>query len=163
MHKEIYKKCYDTVTLSTQKSLLGVSLSLSHTHTGLPWRFILNLPTSIPVTFISESPAPGGRAWIHVRGFKTVKSKFLYAKEFQQFLVQMPDFPLVGKLNKKSCLNEQTCILVNRMGVMQFQRVNPQVKAVLLIGAQVWKGIFGIRDLTQIRCGTLDNASYIIC
>ena len=65
---------------------------------------MLNLPTSIPVTFISESPAPGGRAWMHIRGYKTIKSKFSYAKakkEFQQFLVQMPDFPLMGKLNKK--------------------------------------------------------------
>ena len=32
------------------------------------------------------------------------------------------------------------------MSVMQFQRVTPQVKAVLLIGTQVWQGIFGIRD-----------------
>ena len=121
----------------------------------------MNLPTSIPVTFIS-SLAPGGRAWMHIRGYKTVKSKFLYAKEFQQFLVQMPDFPLMGKLNKKSCLNQQTCILVNLMSVMQFQRVTPQVKAVLLIGTQVWKGDFGIRDLTKILCGIRENASYII-
>ena len=38
---------------------------------------------------------------MHVRGYKTIKSKFSHAKEFQQFLVQMPDFPLMGKLNKK--------------------------------------------------------------
>ena len=74
----------------------------------------------------------------------------------------MPDFPLMGKLNKKSCLNQQTCILVNLMSVMQFQRVTPQVKAVLLIGTQVWKGDFGIRDLTKILCGIRENASYII-
>ena len=38
---------------------------------------------------------------MHIRGYKTIKSKFSHAKEFQQFLVQMPDFPLMGKLNKK--------------------------------------------------------------
>ena len=83
---------------------------------------------------------------MHIRGYKTIKSKFSYAIEFQQFLVQMPDFPLIGKINKKSCLNQQTCILVNLTSVTQCQRVTPQVKAVLLIGTQVWQGIFGIRD-----------------
>ena len=43
-------------TLTNQKSPLGVSLSLSHTHIGLPWGFNLNFPTSIPVTFIWGYP-----------------------------------------------------------------------------------------------------------
>ena len=34
VHKEICKK--ETVTLTSQKSPLGVSLSLSHTHIALP-------------------------------------------------------------------------------------------------------------------------------
>lgn len=41
---------------TTRKSPLGVSLSLSHTHIGLPWGFNLNFPTSIPVTFIWGYP-----------------------------------------------------------------------------------------------------------
>ena len=36
-------------------SPLGVSLSLSRTHIGLPWEFNFNFPTSIPVIFIWES------------------------------------------------------------------------------------------------------------
>ena len=43
-------------TLTNQKSPLGVSLSLSYTHIGLPWGFNLNFPTSIPVTFIWGYP-----------------------------------------------------------------------------------------------------------
>ena len=46
------------LTLTTQKSPLGVKLSLSHTHIGLLWGFNLNLPKSTPVTFIWESPPP---------------------------------------------------------------------------------------------------------
>ena len=34
LHKEIYQK--NALRLTTQKSLLGVSLSLSHIHIGLP-------------------------------------------------------------------------------------------------------------------------------
>ena len=48
--KKFTKK--NALCLTTQKSLLGVSLSLSHTHIGPPWGFNLNFPTSIPVTFI---------------------------------------------------------------------------------------------------------------
>ena len=44
------------LTLTTQKSPLGVSLSSSHTHIGLPYGFNVNFPTSIPVSFIWESP-----------------------------------------------------------------------------------------------------------
>ena len=40
------------VTLTSQKSPLRVSLSLSHTHIGLPQGFHCNFPTSIPFTFI---------------------------------------------------------------------------------------------------------------
>ena len=47
------------LTLTTQKSPLGVKLSLSHTHIGLPWVFNLNLPKSNPVTFIRDSHPPG--------------------------------------------------------------------------------------------------------
>ena len=40
-------------------SLLGSSLSLSHTHSGLPYGFNFNFPTSIPVTFMWDShPTP---------------------------------------------------------------------------------------------------------
>ena len=46
----------NALTLTTQKSPLGVSLSLSHTHIRLLWEFNLNFPTSISVTFIWESP-----------------------------------------------------------------------------------------------------------
>ena len=42
------------VTLTSQKSPLRVSLSLSHTHIGLPQGFHCNFPTSIPFTFIWE-------------------------------------------------------------------------------------------------------------
>ena len=41
----------NALTLTTQKSPWGVSLSLSHTHVGLTEVFNLNFPTSIPVTF----------------------------------------------------------------------------------------------------------------
>ena len=46
------------LTLTTLKSPLGVSLSLSHTRTGFPQGFNLNFPTSIPVSSIWESPRP---------------------------------------------------------------------------------------------------------
>ena len=36
VHKEICQKKKNAVTLTSQKSPLGVSLSLSHTHIGLP-------------------------------------------------------------------------------------------------------------------------------
>ena len=76
--KEIYKKCCDTdhtVSIKEIKkygkleiydiavsvfSPLGVSLSLSHTHIGLPWGFNFNFPTSIPVTFIIMKVPPRG-------------------------------------------------------------------------------------------------------
>ena len=54
----IEKVTKNALTLTTQKSPLGVSLSLSHTHIGLPWWFNVNFPTSIPVTFIWEYLAP---------------------------------------------------------------------------------------------------------
>ena len=54
----IKKFTKNALTLSTQKSSLGVSLSSSHTHICLPYGFNFNFPTSIPVTFMSESP-PG--------------------------------------------------------------------------------------------------------
>ena len=41
--------------LTSQKSPLGVSLSLSHTHIVLPEGFKLIFPTSSPFTFIWES------------------------------------------------------------------------------------------------------------
>ena len=54
VHKELYTK--NALTLSTQKSLLGVSLSLSHTHIGLPWghpcHFYMGFP---PGTFLFRS------------------------------------------------------------------------------------------------------------
>ena len=54
------KKCTKyALTLTIQKSPIGVSLSLSHTYIGLLWGFNLNFPTSIPVTFIWEFPPPG--------------------------------------------------------------------------------------------------------
>ena len=45
------------VTLTSQKSPLRVSLSLSHTHFGLPQGFDVNVnfPTNIPFTFIWKS------------------------------------------------------------------------------------------------------------
>ena len=52
----IKKFTKNALTVTTQKSPLGFSLSLSHTHIGLPKRFISNLLTSMPVTFTSESP-----------------------------------------------------------------------------------------------------------
>ena len=52
----IKKFTNNALTLTTQKSLLGVSLSLNHTHIGLLWEFNLNFPTSVSVTFIWESP-----------------------------------------------------------------------------------------------------------
>ena len=54
-HKEIAKKCS---TLTRHKSSLGISLSVSLTHSGLPKGFNLNFRTSITVTFIWESPPP---------------------------------------------------------------------------------------------------------
>ena len=55
VNKEIYKK-KNTVMSVLVWCPLRVSLSLSHTHTGLPQSFNLNFPISIPVTFIWESP-----------------------------------------------------------------------------------------------------------
>jgi len=52
----IMKFTKNALTLTTQKSPWGVSLSLSHTHIGLTEGFNLNFLTSIPVTFIWESP-----------------------------------------------------------------------------------------------------------
>ena len=46
----------NVLTLTTQKSPLGVNLSLSHAYIGLPQGFNLDFLTSIPVTFIWESP-----------------------------------------------------------------------------------------------------------
>jgi len=55
-------------------SPLGVSLSLSHTHIGLPWGFNFNFPTSIPVTFIIIKVPPGG---ILVGSFLIYYTKFV--------------------------------------------------------------------------------------
>ena len=52
----------NVVTLTTQKSPLGVSFSLSHTQIGLPGRFHFHFPTSNPDTFTWEFPA-GGLIW----------------------------------------------------------------------------------------------------
>ena len=41
--------------LPTLADSSGVSLSLGHTHIGLPYWFNVNFPTSIPATFIWES------------------------------------------------------------------------------------------------------------
>ena len=46
----------NALTLTTQKSPLEFSLSLSHAHIGLPWGFNWNFPPIIPVTFLWESP-----------------------------------------------------------------------------------------------------------
>ena len=54
----IKKFTKNALTLTAQKSPLGVSLKLSHTHISLPSWFNLNFPTNIPVAFIWESP-PG--------------------------------------------------------------------------------------------------------
>ena len=35
------------------------------------------------------------------------------------------------------------------------------VSALVLTHKRVWKGIFGIRDLTKIRCGNRENDKYI--
>ena len=48
----------NVLTLTTHKSPLGVSLSLSHIHTGLPWGFNLNFPTSIPLASRGSLPTP---------------------------------------------------------------------------------------------------------
>ena len=52
----------NVLTLTKHKSPLGVSLSLSHIHTGLPQGFNLNFPTSIPLASPSfgcvPNPAP---------------------------------------------------------------------------------------------------------
>ena len=50
----IKKFTKNALTLTTQKSTSGVSLSLSHTCIGLPWGFNLNFPASITVTFIGK-------------------------------------------------------------------------------------------------------------
>ena len=55
VNKEIYKK-KNTVVSVLVWSPLRVSLSLSHTHIGLPQSLNLNFPISIPITFIWESP-----------------------------------------------------------------------------------------------------------
>ena len=52
----IRKFTNNTLTQTTQKSPLGVSLSLGNTHIGLLYGLILNFPTSIPVSVIWESP-----------------------------------------------------------------------------------------------------------
>ena len=54
-HKEIAKKCS---TLTRHKSSLGISLSVSLTHSGLPKGFNLNLPTGLPLPFILGPPPP---------------------------------------------------------------------------------------------------------
>ena len=46
----------NALTLTSQKSPWGVILSLSHTDIGLPEGCNLNFLTSIPITFIWESP-----------------------------------------------------------------------------------------------------------
>ena len=46
------------LTLTTQKSSLRVSLSLSHTHIGLPWRFNLNFCRASP-SLLHGSPPRG--------------------------------------------------------------------------------------------------------
>ena len=52
----IKKFTKNALTLTTQKSPLGVSSSLSHTHIGFLQGFNLNFPTKILVSFIWESP-----------------------------------------------------------------------------------------------------------
>ena len=54
----IKKFTKNVLTLTTQKSPSGVSLSFSHTHIGHPWGFSLNFLLSIPDTFIWESHLP---------------------------------------------------------------------------------------------------------
>ena len=53
----IKKFTKNALTLTTQKSPVGVSLNLSHTHICLLWSN-LNFPTSISATFLWESPPP---------------------------------------------------------------------------------------------------------
>lgn len=70
VHKKIYKKA---LPLTTQKSPLGISLSLSNTHISslVSLGLNLNFPTSIPVTVKWESPRDTsanegyGSAFIH--------------------------------------------------------------------------------------------------
>ena len=57
----IKKFTKNVLTLTTQKSPSGVSLSFSHTHIGHPWGFSLNFLLSIPDTFIWESHLPPPR------------------------------------------------------------------------------------------------------
>ena len=54
VHKEICKK--KAVTLTSQKSPLGVSLSLSHTHIGLPWGFKLIFRRAAPSLLYGSPP-----------------------------------------------------------------------------------------------------------
>ena len=98
----IKKFAKNALTVTTEKSPLGFSLELGpHPHWSsleVYFEFADEHPRHF---YIGVPPPPGGRAWMHIRGYKTIKSKFSHAKEFQQFLVQMPDFPLMGKLKKK--------------------------------------------------------------
>ena len=56
MHKEnIYKKCCD-VCFSMISFNVGVSLSLSHTHIGLPWGLILTFRRASPSLSYGGSP-----------------------------------------------------------------------------------------------------------
>ena len=52
------KKITKNVDTNHTELPLEVGLNLSHTHLDLPQGFYLNFPTSVPITFIWESPPP---------------------------------------------------------------------------------------------------------
>ena len=52
------KKFTKNAVISVLWSPLGLTLSLCHTHIGVPWGFHLSFPASIPVTFILDPPLP---------------------------------------------------------------------------------------------------------
>ena len=57
VHKEICQKKIKAVTLTSQKSPLGVSLRLSHTHIGLPKGFELIFRRAAPSLLYGSPPA----------------------------------------------------------------------------------------------------------
>ena len=67
--KEIYKKCCD-VCFSMVSFNVGVSLSLSHTHLGLPWGLILTFRRASPSLSYGGSPlsppSPQPPGWRHL-------------------------------------------------------------------------------------------------
>ena len=101
--------------LPTLADSSGVSLSLDHTHIGLPYWFNLNFPTSIPATFIWES-LPG--CIIRFKNFR-------FRLEFSNLIVHSCSF--FERLQNLWYRWTRSCTKIFRFGVILVLKIGRKV------------------------------------